>query len=130
MAGSTASPRPRGCRVAEPPLPPLHEGVVDDAFLVALEQDLLAGTEVIEVLTRGGPTMRGVGGGRDVSGALAALRSGAVRGVQVRYRHGGTEWWDTVTRASPGEYRIVRFEQRWADPDEPGRHEARAGRPA
>ena len=36
-----------------------------------------------------------------------------VLGLQVRYRHDGREWWDTLLALSPGGFRLVRIEQRW-----------------
>lgn len=86
-------------------LPPLDEGVLDDAGLDALLRDISACTQLIEVQVKGGRQERAAGA--DLVAARAALRSGA-RGMQVRYRHDGVEWWDTVMRAPAG-WRVVRI---------------------
>lgn len=39
--------------------------------------------------------------------AMQLLVEGDALGLQVRYVHGGAEWWDTVLRAGGG-YRLIR----------------------
>lgn len=39
--------------------------------------------------------------------ARDALLSGRISGVQLRYVHGGVEWWDTLMRTQTG-FRVVR----------------------
>jgi len=105
----------RGTGVQEDPgevieYPPMHEGLLDDRTVLALLDDLAAEAQILEILTKGGPQLRAAGAAR-LDEAFDALVDGSVRGVQVRYRHDGQEWWDTLLRA-PGGFRLVRVKQR------------------
>jgi hypothetical protein len=95
-------------------LPPLHEGMLDAAGLGALFGDLGALAEVMEVITKGGAVDRATPGRLTLATAEELLRTGAVRGVQVRYRYEDAEWWDTIL-ALPQGFRVVRIQQEWAE---------------
>lgn len=87
--------------------PPLCDAVLDAATVDQLFADLAGCTEVIEVLLKGAATARA----GDERPSLAAARepfvSGQVRAVQVRYRHAGDEWIDTLMHTPRG-VRLVR----------------------
>lgn len=93
-----------------PPLPELQDAILGSAELDALFADLSALAERLEIILKGAANERAVVG-RDptLDEARAMLESGAVRGVQLRYVHEGTTWWDTLLR-TPAGVRIVRIE--------------------
>lgn len=95
-------------------LPELHQGDLDAAGLVAYEADLTAEAQVEAVMVKGGAEVRATDAGElGLAEALAALRRGDVRAVQVRYGWDGEAWWDTVMAMGSGGggagYRIVRL---------------------
>jgi hypothetical protein len=93
-------------------LPKIEEGLLDDAGLDALFFDVRHAARLLEVVDRGaGPA----GDPRPVDDpdralvdARDALRSG--RAVQLRYRFGGSEWWDTLIPLATGT-RVVRIDR-------------------
>lgn len=91
--------------MTDPPLPDLDDGVLDDPGLDALITDLSALGEDLVVRTRG---TEGHSAPATLAHAVAALRAGAVRAMQVSYRYQGQTWIDTVMR-TPGGWRVVRF---------------------
>lgn len=88
-------------------LPPVNEALLDAPTLDALVADLLAHAELLDVWTKGGPTARAELAPTDLATAIAALRAGRVRAIQIRYRHGGAEWRDTLLD-TPSGVRLVR----------------------
>lgn len=94
--------------MSEPPLPELHEAVLDDAALGALANDILALCQVHEVRVRRLGQQRADAAPLALSGALELLRSGGAEAVQVRYSHDRTVWIDTLTRIPTGT-RLVRI---------------------
>jgi len=95
------------------PIPPLYEAVLDDRALGALVDDLLAVATLLGVSTKGAGARLAAGetDGRpreQLVRAIGALRERAIAGVQVRYRHEGREWWDTLLRVEAG-VRLVRI---------------------
>ena len=98
--------------VAEnPPLPQLQESLLDAQTLEQLASDLRSLAQVEEVLLKGGAMAMTTGKAVSLSQALEALQQGRVLGVQVRYRYGGSGWWDTLLRTPHG-IRLVRIEHR------------------
>lgn len=91
------------------PLPELQDAVLDGAAVEALFADLAEHTTIGEIILKGGPTERGRVVQPSLAEAAAALASGTVRGVQIRYLHEGREWWDTLMRVGDG-VRLVRIE--------------------
>jgi len=91
-------------------LPSLQEGMLDDAMLDALFGDIAQGAELLEIVWKGGA--EAYAGDPDAAASLAAaraaLRERTVFGVQLRYVHAGTEWWDTLMLVSGGT-RLVRM---------------------
>jgi hypothetical protein len=90
-------------------LPDLQESRLDEATLDQLFVDLEGLAQIIEVQLKGAPQK--MADGRDVPLAEAhgLLKSGGVCGVQIRYVHGGTLWWDTIMRLPEG-FRLVRIQ--------------------
>lgn len=91
------------------PLPELHDAVLDRATLHQLALDLESCARVLDVRTKGGRTARADAAPVDLREALAALESGGVFAVQVRYLYEGAEWRDTLMRAPAG-VRLVRMQ--------------------
>lgn len=93
---------------------PVQEAVLDEAGVDALFADLAAAATLLGIATRGGARTRAVEpeAPGDLPGALVAaragLRDGRHAGVQVRYRHGDQEWWDTLLRGPDG-VRLIRI---------------------
>lgn len=93
-------------------LPQVHEAVLDDERIDDLFRDVAHAGQLLEVVLKGGAEARA--GDPDPSAQLSAariaLRERRVFGVQLRYLHGGTEWWDTLI-AVPGGARLVRIDR-------------------
>lgn len=95
---------------AQPPLPPVHEALLDDATLEMLVGDLLGAATLHAVLVKGGAETLAEGvEGLSLREAVAMLRGGRVRAVQVRYTHQGTAWTDTLMRVGSA-VRLVRMQ--------------------
>jgi hypothetical protein len=90
-------------------LPDLHESLLDEATLDQLFVDLEALAEIIEVQLKGAPQQMTDGRSVALADAHEMLRSGAVRGVQIRYNHQGKQWWDTVMRLPEG-FKLIRIQ--------------------
>jgi hypothetical protein len=94
---------------APPQLPALHTTVLDAAQVEQLLSDIEACTELVEIL----PKYAAQGRVSDAAGVSLAeartlLATRAVRGLQLRYRYEGADWWDTLIMAVEG-YRVVRI---------------------
>lgn len=87
--------------------PILHQAELDPATLAQLFRDLAEHAEVLGISAKGSPTAYTGGETLDLVRANAALVAGAVRGIQIRYRYAGEEWWDTLLRLPHG-VRLVR----------------------
>ncbi len=92
----------------KPPLPELHAAKIDAATLAALLEDLEAFTQIEEVLVKGGARTFAPLGDAGLRAAAELLVRGEIRGFQVRYRHEGAEWRDTLLRDGEG-FRLVRM---------------------
>jgi hypothetical protein len=90
-------------------LPELHQGVLDSATLDQLVLDIETCTELLEVIPKFGPeSYVGEETVIDLKTAVSMLVAGELRGAQVRYKHEGVQWWDTLM-ATPQGVRIVRI---------------------
>lgn len=87
-----------------------HEAFIDPATLEQLFVDWAGAAEVLAVMAKGGTTDRAHGGTLSLEEGRALFMDKKVRGLQVRYRYEGSEWWDTLMR-TPAGVRIVRIEQ-------------------
>jgi hypothetical protein len=104
--------------VSEEPiaLPDVHEALLDPATERSLLTDIEALTDLLGVTLKGAPTQMVDDRPLTLAEALTAWRAGAARGMQLRYRHQGVEWWDTLMR-TPAGTRLVRIAQRFATDD-------------
>jgi hypothetical protein len=75
---------------------------VDDLFA-----DLAALAQVDEILVRDQGAVRATAAPPELGPARRALREGRAAALQIRYRHEGTAWCDTLLRAGD-EVRLVR----------------------
>ncbi|MDQ8202416.1 hypothetical protein [Pelagicoccus sp. SDUM812003] len=91
------------------PLPELHQSHMDSETLAAYFRDLEACAEIFAVIPKMG---QGYVAPQEVDLRLgkSLLESGALLGLQIRYRFDGSEWWDTLI-ARGGQIRITRIEQ-------------------
>lgn len=87
----------------------LETAELDERSLAQLFADIAAHTELVAVLVKGAAESLAEGGSVTLEDALSLLKRRAVRGVQLRYRYEGREWWDTLV-AQPGvdTVRVVR----------------------
>lgn len=90
-------------------LPPVHEGLVDAATLAALLDDIEATGAVRSVTVRAGRTAEPPRGASALGQVRADLLAGRVPAVQLRYRHDGREWCDTILARPGGAWRVVRI---------------------
>ncbi|MBX3743796.1 MAG: hypothetical protein KF833_00665 [Verrucomicrobiae bacterium] len=92
----------------EGPLPELNQAVLDSETLGRLFRDLSQCAEIVEVIPKFADRRMVEEGRLTLEEARALLESGAVRGVQVRYRYQGADWWDTLMVTGAG-VRLVRI---------------------
>jgi len=88
-------------------LPPVQIVVLDDDQLVALFFDIAQVAELLAITSRGSAG-RSALTRWSLDEALVALRERRVAGLQIRYRHAGEEWWDTLQPHEDG-VRLVRI---------------------
>lgn len=99
-AGNPPSP-PKG-------MPELLEAVVDASLVARYFEDLARCAEVGEVIPKRAARERAcVERPWTLEEAKTAILAGEVRGVQIRYRYAGEEWWDTLIAQENG-VRMVR----------------------
>lgn len=90
-------------------LPALQQAALDPATLDQLFADLAACTQVLAVVPRHAARTMVIEQSISLADAQAALRSGALRGVQIRYRYDHREWNDTLLPTPDGGARLVRI---------------------
>jgi hypothetical protein len=83
-------------------LPELREGLLDREGLEALFSDIASETELLGVSVKGGLTAYATDEEISLFGARDWLMDGKALGIQLRYRHRGVEWWDTLIRTPLG----------------------------
>ena len=93
------------------PLPDLHQSELDEATLRQLFDDVRAHTELMEVIPKHAatgyvPEIAAI----TLAEGLAFLLTGGVRALQLRYRHDGAVWWDTLMPTPHATFRIVRIQ--------------------
>lgn len=94
----------------EIPLPDLQDQDIDEATLRRLAFDIDAAADLIEVRYKGGAQAHAARAAPSLEEAVTALLERRVLGIQLRYRYGGRQWWDTLLRTEGG-VRLVRIEQ-------------------
>lgn len=87
-------------------LPDVQQAHLDVATLDALFSDIATFAHVYSVVVKHGAG-RVEEQGTTLEEGRAALASGTARGVQIRYRHDGVEWCDTLLN-TPAGVRLVR----------------------
>jgi hypothetical protein len=92
-------------------LPALHQSELDEATLRQLFDDVRAHTELMEVIPKHAatgyvPEIAAI----TLAEGLNLLLGGGVRALQLRYRHGGSIWWDTLMPTPQCTFRIVRIQ--------------------
>jgi len=87
--------------------PPMREAVLDADGLAALLRDIAAFGAVDEIIVKTGPGMVVPGDAPALAEVHILLAERRVRGVQIRYRHDGAHWWDTLLVTAEG-VRLVR----------------------
>jgi hypothetical protein len=95
--------------MSAPALPPLYDTLLDRDGVCAVVADIEACAELLGVSLKRGARGHGSDEALSLQEALAQLFSGRALGVQVRYRHQGKQWWDTLLRVGEA-YRLVRVE--------------------
>lgn len=90
-------------------LPPIQVAVLDPATLDQLLFDIGAAAELVEIVVKGGGELHAEAGPGRLTEARDALLSRRVIGLQLRYRHAGREWWDTLMHTEGG-IRLVRID--------------------
>ncbi len=102
-------PIPPAEETGAPKLPDLNLATLDWPGVEALLRDIAACTQVTEiipkVLAQGYVTD---GAPLTLADARRLLEERAVRGLQIRYRYEGADWWDTLMVVSNG-WRLVRI---------------------
>ena len=87
-----------------------HDAFIDPATLEQLFDDIEGAAEVLAVLIKGGGRERAHGGTLSLDEGREIFLSKKARGLQIRYRYDGAEWWDTLMH-TPSGIRIIRIEQ-------------------
>jgi hypothetical protein len=90
-------------------LPDLNQATLDLPGVEALLRDIAACTQVTEIIPRAaaqGYVTDGVA--LTLADACRLLEERAVRGLQIRYRYDGADWWDTLMVLPEG-WRLVRI---------------------
>lgn len=90
-------------------LPEVHSAQLGAEEIDALFRDLAQCVQVTEIIPKFGARER-VPEGANLTLDIAKdlLLRGGVRGLQVRYRYQGADWWDTMIRTPDG-YQLVRI---------------------
>lgn len=92
-----------------PRMPQIHQAELTPELLEALFCELAGSARILEVrVQERGERLSGPAGKERLAGLRSELASGAIRGVQIRYAHGGSEWIDTLLRGGPMTIRLIR----------------------
>lgn len=99
----------------QPPLPELHQSEIDESTLQQLFIDIGTHAQVHEIIPKHAPGYVAEDPvPLQLDEAFQQLRSKELRGLQIRYRHEGKIWWDTLMPLPGGLYRIVRIEHQFS----------------
>lgn len=98
----------------EPPFSPanLHAAELDQPTIEQLFRDLAEYTEVLDITAKQRTGAYADAQKLSLADARDILLSRSARGVQIRYRWEGDEWWDTIL-VTPSAWRIVRVKQQF-----------------
>lgn len=89
-------------------LPELQNALLDTATVAQLLRDIELCAHVTEIIPKFLPHTYVPETTISLPQAREWLFGNRVRGVQIRYRYDGGEWWDTLLRAN-GMFRLVRI---------------------
>lgn len=89
-------------------LPDLHQATLDRFTLEQLFSDLEQHAEVSDVIPKFTQRSYVPEGPITLAEARKLIFFHTARGVQIRYRYEGAEWWDTIMAAPEG-FRLVRI---------------------
>lgn len=93
------------------PLPELLQSDIDDSTLRQLITDIGTLTEILEIIPKHAPGyVEENPAPLQLDEAYRMLSERTLRGLQLRYLHQGTTWWDTILPQPGGLFRIVRIE--------------------
>ena len=99
----------------DPPLPDLHQSEIDEATLRELITDIGTHAEILEIIPKYAPGYVAEDPAPlQLDEAFQQLVSRELRGLQLRYRHEGKTWWDTLMPLPGGLFRIVRIEHHFS----------------
>ncbi len=90
---------------------PVHEALLDDATVAQLFFDIGHAADLIGITLKAAGARRAdpvAAAAPSLDDAHRAFATGAVGAVQLRYRFGDEEWWDTLVRTSTG-VRLIRI---------------------
>jgi len=83
--------------------PELFQGPLEPQALERLIADIKVCTEIIEVIPKYSATGYVDDSAKvDLDDAVEQLKQGKLRGLQLRYRYEGDQWWDTLIRQAQG----------------------------
>lgn len=88
--------------------PELTTADLDIDELSALFRDIVACTQLLDVLQKGGTEQHADPDPVGLEAAREALVGGSVRGLQIRYLYDGEEWRDTIIGMN-GSFRLTRI---------------------
>ena len=92
------------------PLPDLHEEILSADQVRQLFADIAEHAELIEIGVRGAvPDVQPT----ELDEARTIVETRAARGVQLRYRYQGAQWWDTLMIEAEG-VRLIRIQHEMA----------------
>jgi hypothetical protein len=97
----------------QPPLPKLHDVVLDEEGVDRLFEEIAREGRDVVLLFKGDVQTHAAPGAADLADARELLRAGTVYGVQIRYRRGDEAWLDTLMHVPHG-VRLVRIAQQGA----------------
>jgi hypothetical protein len=98
-------------------LAPLQRAILDEATVDQLFFDIAQRAQLVDIVVKLGATTHVPHHERPtLDEARRRLLEEEVAAVQLRYRYGGSEWWDTLLR-SPHGIEIVRIEHRLGEKD-------------
>lgn len=90
-------------------LPQVHDALLTPPAIDALFADLELMAQALEITARAPGARRAATDRLTLADARAALTSGTVAALQVRYRFDGADWCDTLIRTASGA-RLIRID--------------------
>jgi hypothetical protein len=93
------------------PTTPIQEVLLDEDTVTQLFFDVAHAAELVAVVEKGAGARRAEPPAQSeqaLEAARAAFLARRIGAVQLRYRHAGEEWWDTLTHTAAG-IRLIRI---------------------